>query len=90
MYRPKKSDQRKGAGPRKRSIKAKYARGTARATRTNLFPGAKEMFSLARGISESSVTNYKEAERNILEVSKDIKEIISKLEESRIKNENKT
>ena len=48
------------------------------------------MFSLSRGISESMGTNYGEVEKNIFEVSREIKDIISKLEESRSKNENKT
>ena len=89
-YKRVKSDQRKGSGPRKKRIKASYAHSNTRATRTNLFPGAKEMFSLSRGISESLGTNYGEEEKSIFEVSKEIKDIISKLEESRNKNENKT
>jgi len=90
LYKKVKVDGRKGSGARLKATRGKYAHSTTRATKTNLFPGAKEMFSLSRGISESSATNYKEVERNIFEVSKDIKEIISKLEESRNKNENKT
>ena len=91
-YKKVSSDQRKGAGPRKRRIKSSYGHSSSRATSTNLFPGAKGMFQLARGISESMNTSYidGEIEKSILEVSKEIKQIVSKLEESKNKNENKT
>ena len=82
-YVPKKSDRRKSAG-RAKALKSKST------PNPSLFPGAKEMISLGRGVTESKETNYNEVERSILEVSKEIKDIVAKLEETRTKNENKT
>ena len=90
LYKKVADDGRKSRGPRMKANRAKYSHSSTRATRTNVFPGAKEMFSLGRGISESVETNYKQVEDNIFKVSKEIKDLIQKLEESRAKNENKT
>lgn len=88
-YRKVKSDRRKSAGLKKR-MKADYGQNAAKPRDTSLFPGSKELISLGRGLSESNYTSYKEVEKSILEVSKDIKNIVAKLEETREKNENKT
>tara|TARA_B100000519_G_C14129808_1_gene384638 strand:- start:111 stop:914 length:804 start_codon:yes stop_codon:yes gene_type:complete len=87
-YRPRKSDRRKSSG-RKRAINSDALPRT-KATRTNLFPGAQGILKLARGTLESKETSYNEVEKSILEVSREIKDIVAKLEETRETNENKT
>ena len=86
-YDPVKRDKRQSAG-RAKAMKSKA--GNTRATKTGIFPGAKSLFQLSRGVTESLETNYNDVEKNIFEVNRDIKDIILKLEESRKKNENKT
>lgn len=88
-YTPVRSDKRKQAG-RPKAMRSSGGLGVARATNTNLFPGAKELTSLARGVSESKNLSYREVEKSILEVSKDIKSVIAKLEEERTKDENQS
>lgn len=87
-YDPVKSDRRKSAGRIKR-LKS-TALGPSRATKANLFPGASDLITLSRGVTESRDTSYKEVEKSILEVSKDIKNVIAKLEEARKKDENQS
>jgi len=79
IYKPVKSDKR-DMGARKRSIQSKYSQESSSNTKRNVFKGAGELSSLARGISENKETIYKKEEDGILNVHKELKDIIESLE----------
>jgi len=55
--------------------------------RRQIIPGGSELFSLGKGIPENVDTNYKDEERKLFEVTKEIKDLIKELE---IRDEVKT
>lgn len=82
VYYPEKSDSR-GIGARQRSMKSHWSAETASSTQRNVFKGANELGSLARGIYENNrnaATNYNEDERRVKELSSDIKNLLDSLE----------
>ena len=80
LYTPVGYDNREGSGPRKKSMKGSYSKETAGSNRRNIFPGMQGMTSLARGIYEENETSYYDEERKLFEVSREVKDLISKLE----------
>ncbi len=90
-YTPVKSDKRK-AGARKRSYKAKYSSETGSSTKRNTLKGFDDLMglrSLSNGVYENKETSYSKEEKLINEVSLEIKKLIEGLEK-RSKNETKT
>jgi len=78
-YTPTSSDRRI-AGARKRSNRAKYADEKARSVKRNVFPGYSDLSSLAGGIYEENQTNYEEQESNLFEVNSRVKNLLTELE----------
>ena len=76
-------DSSRGIGARQRSMKSNWSAETASSTQRNVFKGANELGSLARGIYENNrnaATNYNEDERRVKELSSDIKNLLDSLE----------
>lgn len=100
IYRPVKDDRRDMAA-RKKNQKSKYGAEKASGSRRNVMgAGSQEMFSLGKGIYESADDIYNEYEKGIIEESKkeekliqvttEVKTLLSKLKESKIRdNSNK-
>ena len=80
LYNPVGYDNREGTGPRKKNMKASYSKETSGSNRRNLFPGLQGLTSISRGIYEDVGTNYHEEERKLFEVTKEMQDLISKLE----------
>jgi len=81
-YEPKKhrGGDRRNAGARLRSNKAKYADEKGRAVKRNLFPGLSGLSSLSSGIYEQKDTNYEEQEEKLFKANADVKRLITELE----------
>ena len=79
-YTPVRADKRQ-AGARKRSYRAKYSDETGRNTKRNVFKGAGELTSLGKGIYEIQDTNYNDEENKIFKVHHDVKNLITELEQ---------
>ena len=85
VYYPEKSDSR-GMGARQRSMKSHWSAETASSTPRNIFKGGNELRSLARGIYENNElrgTNYTEDEKRVEEISAELKNLLSSLEEKK-------
>jgi len=85
VYVPESSDSR-GLGARRRSIQSQWSKESASSTRRNTHKGAQDLSRLGRGIVTESID---ENEMAILEVNKDIQDLIKNMEASRQKNESK-
>jgi len=79
LYKRTKNDKR-DMGARKRHFLAKGSTETGKLPKRQIYPGALEILGLGKGISESIDTNYKQEEKQCLEVSREIKDLISIME----------
>ena len=78
VYHPTKTDKRSSAG-RAKQMKGSYNHETSKNTFRNIHPGASDLFGLGKGIYEIDDSNYREEERKLFEVNKDIKKLILEL-----------
>ena len=82
-YEPRSSrggGDRRNAGAKRRSNRAKYAHETATSVNRNIFPGYSSLSSLASGIYEEDETNYDEQENKLFKVNREIKNLLTELE----------
>jgi hypothetical protein len=91
VYTPVTTDKRQSAGKRKQ-MKGSWNHETSRNTARNVFPGGDNLLGLGAGIYEELEvdSNYKEEERKLFEVNRDIKRLISGLGMREEKGETKT
>ncbi len=81
VYTPVDVDKRQSAG-RGKQMKGSWNHETSRNTTRNISPGSSDLLGLGRGIYEEVEkvnSNYKEEEKRLFEVNKDIKRLISGL-----------
>jgi len=81
-YVPKSSrgGDRRNAGAKRRSDRAKYAHEVGTSTNRNVFPGYSSLNSLASGVYEENKTNYDEQESKLFKVNSGIKNLLTELE----------
>jgi len=84
-YVPVTTDSRK-LGARKRSMQSQWSKESASGSRRNIYKGEQDLARLGRGIAEDK-EEVDENEKLILEVNRDIQELIKHMEKN--KNENK-
>ena len=92
-YRPVKhtGGDRRAAGAAKRHRKGQWADEVGRNTKRNTYKGYADLKSLTYGISEGQVANYNSEEKKLFEVNKQVKNLISDLENmEQKKNETET
>ena len=82
-YIPEETDDR-DLGARNRSFRSQYSDQTGRASRKNIYKGEQDLTRLGRGVVTEAL---EEEEKIILEVNRDIKDLIENMEKR--KNENK-
>ena len=80
--------RRRGRSGAAKNMKAKWSKEIATNTKRNIFPGYDEIKSLIPGITESKETIYKEEEKELFRVKKEINDLISEMEQRN--NETKT
>lgn len=77
-YTPVRYDGRKAAA-RKSNMRSQFSYEKGKNTKRNVYPGASELSSLGRGITEEKDTTYNE-EQKLFEVNYQIKNLITELE----------
>ena len=82
-YIPEETDDR-DLGARNRSFRSQYSDQTGRASRKNIYKGSHDLSRLGRGVVTEAL---EEEEKIILEVNRDIKDLLENMEKR--KNENK-
>jgi hypothetical protein len=76
------ADRRKrGASGRRKNMKAKVSMEKAKNTRRNIFPGYDQIKSLIPGITEDKETIYRDEEKELFRVKKEINDLISEMEQ---------